>query len=39
MYPSTMLSTVYVLSLLITSNICRDLHFTDKETEARVVKF
>ena len=39
MCPSTMLSAVYVLSRFITSNICHDLHFTDKETEARVVKF
>lgn len=39
MCPSAMLSTVYVLSLSITSDTCHDLHFPDKETEARVVKF
>lgn len=37
--PSAMLSTLYVLSQIITSNIYHGLHCTTKETEARVGKF
>lgn len=37
--PTVCLSTLYVLSQLITLDLYHDLHFTDKETEARVGKF